>query len=208
MSAPRFPPPGTVLLALVLAGCAATTLEGTWTRPGFANRTIDGPVLVVGVARDATVRRIYEDDMATKLRARGVDAVRSYETVPEVLDGDATDRLLAAARRAGARYLLSTALIGQEVEQVVRREPVGFLGAGYRGWYGSYWGLSYPAYTEVRTYTVYVAQTSLTDVAEDRIEWTARTRTAAPSDIASETRAFVDVIVGALAEAELIEAEG
>jgi hypothetical protein len=73
--------PWPLLLALLLAACAATTVDGTWTRPETAGRRIEGPVLVVGVARDETVRRIYEDDMAAKLAARGIEAVRSYEVV-------------------------------------------------------------------------------------------------------------------------------
>jgi hypothetical protein len=196
------------LAALLLAACASTTVDGTWTRPEFAGQRIDGPVLVVGVARDETVRRIYEDDMAAKLADRGVKATRSYAVVPGVLGGDGHDRLLQAARAAGARYLLSTAVIGTDIEQAVYQDPwltPGFV--GYRGWYGAYWGMSWPVRTEVRTYAVYIAQTALTRADADRIEWTARTRTSAPTDIERETRAFVDVILGAMARAGLVAAK-
>lgn len=194
-----------VLTALLLAACASTTVDGTWLRPGLAGQRIDGPVLVVGVARDETVRRLYEDEMAAKLGARGVKALRSYDTAAGALDGDGHERLLQAARAAGARSLLSTAVIGQEVEQSVVYEPwppAGFI--GFHGWYRTYWGLSWPVRTEVRSYRVYVAQTSLVNVANDRVDWTARTRTAAPADIERETRAFVDVILAAMAGAGLI----
>lgn len=199
----------TVALALLLAACASTTLDGTWQRAEFAGQRIDGAVLVVGVARDETVRRLFEDDMVAKLAARGVKALRSYDSAAGALDGDSHERLLAAARAAGARYLLSTAVIGQEIEQNVTYEPwpqAGFF--GYRGWYRTYWGLSWPVRTEVRSYRVYLAQTSLVSVAADRVEWTARTRTTAPTDIERETRAFVDVILGALAKAGLIAPAG
>jgi hypothetical protein len=188
-------------LLLVLAGCASTSLEATWTRPEFAGQHLEGPVMVVALARDETVRRTYEDDMSQKLAARGITALRSYEKVPGALQKDANDRLLAAARDAKARYMLSTALIGQDVEQVVTQEPMGYVSGGYGGWYGSAWGY---AYTEVRTYKVYIAQTALTEVASDRVEWTARTRTTEPSNIDRDTRAFVDVILGALDAGKLI----
>ncbi len=194
-----------VLFMLLLAGCAATTVDGTWQRGESVGKRIDGTVLVVGVARDETVRRLYEDDMAAKLAARGIKTLRSYESVAARLDGDAHQRLLQSARSAGARYLLSTAVIGQEVEQTVVQEPWppgGFV--GFHGWYRTYWGLSWPVRTEVRSYRVYIAQTSLVDVAGDRVEWTARTRTTAPNDIERETRAFVDVILGAMSRAGLI----
>jgi hypothetical protein len=194
------------LLGLSVLGCATTTLDGTWIRPGFAGR-LQGPVMIVGVARDNTVRHTYEDDIVQKLGARGVAAVRSYEQVPEVLDEGANARLMAAARAAGARYLLSTALVDRELEHVVTQDPAAYAG-GYHRWYGAYWNMSYPVQTGVRTYEVYVAETVLTDVGADRIEWTARTRSDAPRDIAVETRAFVDVIVDALTAAGLVGPAG
>jgi len=194
-------------LAVLLAGCASTTVDGTWTRPESAGRPIEGPLLVVGVARDETVRRIYEDDMVAKLAARGVRASPSYEVVAGVLDADSDGRLLQEARRAGARYLLSTAVIGQDLETTVYQDPWVYPGfVGYRGWYGAYWGMAWPARTEVRTYRVYIAQTALTRADADRVDWLARTRTTAPADVESETRAFVDVILGALAKDGLIAA--
>lgn len=196
-----------LLLALFVAGCASTTVDGTWTRPEMAGQRIDGPVLVVGVARDETVRRIYEDDMVGKLAARGIRAVRSYEVVPGALDGEGPERLLQAARGASARYLLSTAVIGVDVEQTVYWDPWVYPGfVGYRGWYGAYWGMAWPAYTQVRTYPVYIAQTSLVRVDADRVEWVARTRTTAPGSVEAETRAFVDVILGAMARDGLLAA--
>jgi len=206
-SLPRRPAAWPLLLLVLLAACAATTVDGTWSHPGTAGQRIEGPVLVVGVARDETVRRIYEDDMAAKLAARGIGATRSYEVVPGALDGEGPDRLLQAARAAGARYLLSTAVIGVDVEQAVYADPWGYPGfVGYRGWYGAYWGMAWPGYAQVRTYPVYVAQTALVRVDADRLEWVARTRTTAPGNVGGETRAFVDVILGAMAADGLVAA--
>lgn len=194
-----------VLIALPLAGCATTTLDGTWIRPEFAGKRLEGPVLVVGVARDDTVRRIYEDEMVARLGARGVKALHSYELVPGALQDNSFERLQQAARKAGVTQVLSTAVIGQEQEAVVYQDPRIYGGwGGYRGWYGSYWGMAYPVRTDVRVYSVYIAQTALTDVATDRIEWTARTRTTAPANVEEETRAFADVIVDALDRAGLL----
>jgi hypothetical protein len=194
-----------VAAAAVLVGCASTTLEGSWTRPGFGGKQLDGAVLVAGITRDETMRRVFEDDMAAKLSARGVKTTASYTVVPSKLGPDDFEKLVDAARKSGARYLLSTALIGQGREVVVTQDPMWGAGYGYRGWYGRYWG---PAYTDVRTYNVYNAQTSLTEVDSDRIEWTARTRTSEPSDIEKEVRAFVDVILDAMGKAQLLGTAG
>jgi hypothetical protein len=153
------------------------------------------------------VRRVYEDEMVARLSARGVKAQRSYELVPEALTKDTVERLQQAARKAGATHILSTAVIGQERETVVHQDPFVYGGwGGYRGWYGSHWGSAHPVYTDVRTYTIYVAQTALTEVATDRVDWSARTRTISSTNIEKETRAFVDIIVGALEAAGLVNA--
>jgi hypothetical protein len=196
-----------LLVSLLLTACSTTSLDGSWTRPEAAGKRLQGPVLVVGVARDDTVRRVYEDEMVARLSARGVKAQRSYELVPEALTKDAVERLQQAARKAGVTHTLSTAVIGQERETIVHQDPFVYGGwGGYRGWYGSHWGMAHPAYTDVRTYTIYVAQTALTEVATDRVDWSARTRTISPTNIEKETRAFVDIIVGALEAAGLVNA--
>ena len=136
----------TVLSALLLVACATTTLDGSWIHPEFAGKRLQGPVLVVGVARDDTLRRLYEDEMVARLGARAVKALRSYELVPGALQGDSVERLQQAARKAGVTHLLSTAVIGREREAVVYQDPWIYGGwGGYRGWYGSYWGMAYPA---------------------------------------------------------------
>jgi hypothetical protein len=68
--------------------------------------------------------------------------------------------------------------------------------------------MSWPVYTQVRTYRVYIAQTALVRVDDDSLEWVARTRTTDPADIDRETRVFVDVILGAMARDGLVRAAG
>jgi hypothetical protein len=189
----------------LLAACASTSLEGSWSNPALPREPISGPVLVVGVARDDIVRRVYEDGMVAQLAARGIKAMPSYSLVAGPLGPKAHDEVLAAARKAGARQLLSTAVIGQDREQVVTQDPGPFIGmGGYGRWYGAYWGMSFPVRTEVRSYAVYTAQTSLVDVAGEQLRWTARTRTADPRDVTRETQAFVDVIVKSMTDAKLL----
>jgi hypothetical protein len=66
--------------------------------------------------------------------------------------------------------------------------------------------MSWPAYTQARTYPVYIAQTALVRADTDRVEWVARTRTTDPGNVERETRAFVDVILDALANDGLLAA--
>src|SRR5262245_5787549 len=96
-----------ILLAVAtaaLAACTSTSLRDSWADPSFTG----GPfrkVMVVGVASNPTNRRVFEDIFATKLAAAGVEAVRSYELLPQsgMIPKDDFD---AAARRSGADGLL------------------------------------------------------------------------------------------------------
>lgn len=192
-----------LLLALASASCSSTRVEGTWLHPSFGGRGIAGPVLVVGLMRDETVRRLYEDGMAAELAARGIAVVKSYDVVTVELDGE-PDPVVEAARSQGARYLLSTAVIDRSTKTVVYNEAPMIV--GYGGWYSRNWGVGVAGPTTIREYAVFAAETSLVEVATDRIEWTARTRSTAGSDIPADVRDFVEAILGEMTAAGLLPA--
>lgn len=193
-----------VLAAAALTGCATTTrLDGQWSNPQFESTRITGKVLVVGLTRDETVRRLYEDDMAAQLAARGLSVVRSYEVIPGPLSANSGAQVLAEARHIGAADILSSALVSRQRVQRVYVEPTpAWWGWGYDGWYGHYWPYAMTP-TEVRDYDRYVVGTSLTDVKSGKIFWTARTVTESPDTIVREIKGFVKVIVDAMAKANL-----
>jgi len=157
--------------------------------------------MVVGLMGDETVRRLYEDRIAAKLAGRGVPAVKSYDAVPAPLDGK-PGPVLDAARRENARYLLSTATVGRSTKTVVYNDPP--ILVGYGGWYSRQWGVGISGPTTVREYDVFSAETSIVEVASDRIEWTVRTRSTAGSDIAADVADFVDAILGEMTKAGLL----
>jgi hypothetical protein len=155
-------------------------------------------VLVVGLMRDGTVRRLFEDRMAAELATRGIAAMKGYDVVAGELDGQ-PDAVVAAARGKGARYLLSTAVVGRDTKTVVYNDPPMIV--GYGGWYGRNWGVAAAGPTTIREFDVFVAETSLVDVETDRVEWTVRTRSTAGSEIAADVRDFVDAILGEMTKA-------
>jgi len=190
-------------LALGLGGCATTHVEAIWSSPEYAGRAITGKMLVVGVTRDETVRRLYEDAMAAQLRTRGVDAVPSYGIVNARLAGSDGTVLIGAARRIGATRLLSTAVLAHQHVQVVEVEPVPALGWDYYGWYGYYWPYGYMR-TETYEFERYYASTTLTDVSSEKVYWSARTRSEVPGRIEKAVNDFVSAIVDALSEGGLL----
>jgi len=66
-----------VVTLLALTACAApTVLNARWTDPQFNAKPVRS-ILVVGVTRDTSNRRVYEDAMVAQLTARGVKALPS-----------------------------------------------------------------------------------------------------------------------------------
>ena len=68
----------------LLASCASTTeINGAWVNPEAGKRRPVHNVLVIGINRDDTARRIYEDAIVAQLAARGIKAQPSYELLLE-----------------------------------------------------------------------------------------------------------------------------
>ncbi len=203
----RFTAMGTVafllavaFMVLLVTGCSTTRVDGQWSNPDFSGTKLSGKILVVGISRDDTVRRLYEDEMAVQLAARGVTSVRSHELIAGPLSADGTDALLIAARTTGATMLLASAVIDrQHVERVIS-EPMPLYGNNFNGWYGYYWPVTYTR-TEVRSFERYTVGTSLTDVVTGKIIWSARTQTENVDYVDREIKAFAKVIIDALVKA-------
>ena len=196
---------GLIALAavLLLAHCASTQVEARWSDPAIAGKPLGGKVMVVGVARDEAVRRLYEDEMAARLAQRGVEPIRSYEHVPAPLLQDGSTAILNAAKQAGAAFVLSSAVVGRMTEQQVITDPLPTWGLYYDRWYGHYWGLTYTR-TEVRSFERLFANTTLTETGERKILWSVRTRTDSPAAVEQEVKAFAKLIVGELVRTGLL----
>lgn len=192
-----------MLIALALANCATTRLDTQWSNPEFAGRKMSGKMLVVGVSRDETLRRLYEDELAAQLSARGVATVRSYEVLPGPLVMDGTNAILKAARDAGAATVLSSAVVAREHVERVISEPTPNFGSRFGGWYMYYWPYAYTR-TEVRAFDRYTVGTSLTDVSSGKIAWSARTQTENVDHAAREVKALARVIMNALNQSNML----
>ena len=141
---------GAALLAaaiVALSGCASTALNAQWVNPQAGNKLPVKSVMVMGINRDSTARRIYEDAMVAQLSARGIKAVQSYKSVPE--EGPAEQqKIQAAVAAAGADSVLisRTVSVTNEVRVspgYVAGPPWGFGWPGFYGYYHSYWSAAY-----------------------------------------------------------------
>lgn len=188
--------------AALAAGCASTRLTNTWQDPNFAGAPVKS-VLVIGVTKQAGVRRTFEDEFARQLRAKGVRAVQSYTLVPE--DGEVSkERLAEALKAAGVQAVLITRLV--KVRWQMEAYPGGVYAPPYMGWYGFYnsaW-VGYYEPVPVYSYDVVTAETNLFDAASDALIWSGTTESFSPRDVKKDTQEFAQVILAALSEQKLI----
>jgi len=191
----------------LLAACASTTIVDQWQRPGFSG----GPfkrILVVGVTKEATVRRIFEDEFVRQLHARGTDAVASYTLIPE--DGQVDrPRLERAVKESRADAVIVTRVLKVEQRtQVVPGTPAfpGF-GTDIYGFYGSGWGGVWTGYASppaVFQYDEVKVETKLFQAGDAALVWAAQSEVFAPTDARKDSAGFAARIIAALASRKLI----
>jgi hypothetical protein len=190
--------------ALLLHGCASTTIVNQWE-----NAADRGPacrkLFVAGVTTNASVRRIFEDEMVKAALARGVAAVPSYTLIPE--DGPVPDpRLAEAVQRAAADCVLTTRVVQVATQLDVLPPPAAFWGPpwGFRGWYGPAWGPAYAYPPQVVQRDIVYAEVRLFRASPDALAWAATTQTFAPTDARKESAEFARLVFTQLAERKLI----
>ena len=197
-----------VLAALLLGGCAATQIVNQWSNPSYPTASFKR-IIVIGVSKQPSIRRTFEDEVVARLKAAGTDAVAGYEFIPE--DGQVEEsRLARAVKQAGADAVITTRLvrIERQAEYIPRTYgpygPYGpYPGFGFYRWYSSAWAGFYEP-PRLRYYDIYISETSLYDVKSDRLVWSGLAKTTKLDDIRSEIQEFVDVVIAALREKNLL----
>jgi len=176
-----------VVMLLAVTACSGPTVLNTqWTDSQFSAKPMRS-ILVVGITKDNSNRRVYEDAMVAQLTARGVKAMPSYLFAPE--SGPMPLEVMEKALTSfGAAGVLITRVVN--VSQSVRVTPGspprsrGFRPSrnmGMRGFYGFYDGMWASSFHSPPTITVQEnvgADTSLFETKSFAIVWSASTTTA------------------------------
>jgi len=200
-------PPGRIVgwliaAALLLGGCAATQIVNQWSNPSYAAVSFKR-ILVIGVSKQTSIRRNFEDEFVAQLRAVGADAAPSYEFTPE--NGPVEEsRLARAVKQAGADAVITTRLVRVERKAEYIPGTYGpYPGFGFYRWYSSAWvGFYEPP--RLHFYDIYISETSLHDVRNDRLVWSGIAKTTQLGDIRQETKEYVEVVIAALREKNLL----
>jgi hypothetical protein len=166
-----------------MAACEPSTkIEKTWTDPSFTPSSAKSytKVLVMGLMKDESTRRIAEDKMVAQFKS--VTAVPSYSYLqPGDTARGAVDEKL---RKDGFDGVVVMRLA--DVDKSTSYVP----GTGYGGWYG-YRYASPGYYQEDKTFYV---ETNFYSLESNKLLWSGTTSSLNPSKVENT----LDQIIGAL----------
>jgi hypothetical protein len=173
------------IATLLFAACAQTTILSSWKDP-TAGALRFHKTIVFAPARDASLRRSAENELAKQLAERGVQSVPSYTVFPDPVRPE-DESVRERVKELG----FDGAIVMRVVS--VNREATWMPGT-WSGPYYSFWG--WPAYDPgYVTYDTYVrVETNVYSLPDERLVWASATRTANPKDV----RDLVDETVKAV----------
>ena len=200
------------LVALVLAACATTSsrMNSSWVDPDHA-RTPIRKVLVIGLARDAAMRKTFESKMSNILEHEGVAAVPSFGIMQDLVGiGDeaaAREIVRAAVVKSGADAVTVTRLVREDSSQRVVQgatyvAPSPYYYNMYGYYYNSYQVVSTPDYVVEDKF--YIVESNLYNVASEKLVWTGISETVNPASAAAAVESVGKTIVNTLRQEGLI----
>lgn len=192
-----------------LAGCASSTqFNAQWLNPEAGDRLPVRNVVVMGINRDTTARRIYEDEMVSQLAARGVKALASYRVLPG--DGPAPQSAIQkAVQDAGADAVLISRTVSVTSETrvtpgMVAGPPGPFGWGGFYGYYHGLWSAAYAIPPNVYTVQNVVVDTRLFDAREFKLLWSGSSTTTPTGSMQTTIGQFAGSLLQALSAARAI----
>ena len=192
-----------LIASLAVTGCATKQIISQWSNPAYTLSPFKR-ILVIGITDHTAIRRNFEDEFTTELKAAGVDALPSYRYFPE--NGKVAEaRLKEAVRKSGADAVMMTKLL--RVEKRAEVSPGyydSFPAFGLYGWYSSAWYGGFYTPPRVYLYPVFFSETTMYDVARDEVIWTGTIRTIDPENVNNAIEDYVETVVAALKEKNLL----
>lgn len=196
------------IVALLVAACSSTTMSGSWSDPEFKNQVKN--VYIIGIAKNQTTRRVFEDAFSGHLGTKGVRTVSSYKDLPNSEEATRED-IIKGMTDEGCDSVLLTKLVGQRQETVTTPGRVsGYSSGGYgnRGGYygnrgghynnwGSYYGRSHdvvytpPTSTE---FTILTIESVLYDLKTEKMIWSGQLETVVEQNIDKNVKDFVNEV--------------
>ena len=113
-----------LIFLIILSACAGSTeLIGTWTDRSYDGGYVNS-ILIVGLTKDTTARKLYEDIFSKRFSQAGVNAVSSMSIIPPEKEMN-KDTIKSAAVAESMKTVLVTHLAGSGKKEVYQPGPTG-----------------------------------------------------------------------------------
>lgn len=179
--------------------CSSSRLLSSTSDPSFKKTAIE-PVLVVGVSEDETKRRIYEDTFTDSFIATDSNAIASYTLSKEGIEPDEA-ALREVIKKSGAKTILITHLVSADEKDFYQPDNLTIGTNSYsRGLYG-YYPFIYQSVYSAGSYnstTKVTLETSLYDIATEKLMWTARSQSIDPVMTRKYYQQLIDLFISDL----------
>jgi hypothetical protein len=185
-----------------MTSCASTQLVNQWSNPAYKSSSFK-KIMVIGVTKQAAIRRNFEDEFVAQLKAAGVNATPSYLYIPQ--DGPVGEAVLKQAfKEAAADAVIITRLV--RVQQKTEIAPGYYApdpGMAIHPLYTTAWNDYYEPPIVYRS-EVYTSETSLYDTAKNQVVWKGTAQTETSGNINQEIKRYATIVIGALKEKNLV----
>jgi hypothetical protein len=183
--------------AVFLSSCASTKVTADWRDNAYTETP--RKALVILAASRPTLTRLFEDEFAKQLSARGVEAVPGYTQLPPDRPVGDKEEIASAVERIQADALFITRLVDRKSYETYYPGSVYSTQAGRYGWRDYQ---ATPGYV-VQENILHV-ETQLYDTKTQQLVWSVMTETRVASSMESEVKDFVKVIMKNLTEKGLV----
>ena len=180
----------------ILHSCATTSMKNVWVDSNYEGKL--NKILVIGVIKNPGVKRFFEDDFVTQLKARGTESIAGYRVLQS--DGEIDKQDLAEKiKELGADGVLITRLVDRKtVETYVPgtsyyTPPSHYYGGWHNHYHRSYNYVYEPGYTIKDE--VIVVETNLYEASSEKLVWSAISETFREGSDNTLISSFIKVMI-------------
>ena len=200
---------GLMLVVLLVAACSSTTMSGSWSDPAFTKKVKN--VYIIGISKDETRRRIFEDTFGRQLASQGIKTFSSYKDLPNNQEAD-REAIIQRMTAEGCDSVILTKLIDTRKETVTSPGRVsgyssgpyygGRRGGGYGGG-GRYnnWGSYYSRRTDIiyeppssTEFVIATIESVMYDLESEEMIWSGQLETVIEGSFEKMVQDFVDTV--------------
>lgn len=188
-------------MLILIASCAPTTkVTGSWTKPDTEPATYKN-VVILGIAQNSVNRRIFEDQVDTRLEALGYPVIPALDLLPpNAAIGTITREIVMSIFESAKVDAVFTMSVRHQ-EDTRQYQPSStayyvpyYTGMGFYDYYGGYAGYYYSPGYYTGSVQVYL-EANFFDLGSGELLWSAQTKSTDAGSVNKMAVEFADLIV-------------